>query len=136
MTIKELEERTGMPRANIRYYEDEKLISPLRQPNGYRDYSEEDVRTLEKIKLLRQLHLDIETIRQVQQGQLTLEQALFNQLTRLEGDRNAIDRAVDVCRRRQCIQLRTRRLGAGAGVLPALGGQHGGAPGLPGDCGL
>lgn len=99
MTIKELEERTGMPRANIRYYEDEKLISPLRQPNGYRDYSEEDVRTLEKIKLLRQLHLDIETIRQVQQGQLTLEQALFNQLTRLEGDRNAIDRAVDVCRR-------------------------------------
>lgn len=99
MTIKELEERTGMPRANIRYYEEEKLISPQRLPNGYRDYSEEDANTLEKIKLLRQLHLDIDTIRLVQQGQLTLEQALFNQLTRLEGDKNSIDRALEVCRK-------------------------------------
>ena len=57
MTIKELEERTGMPRANIRYYEEQELIFPQRLPNGYRDYSEEDANTLEKIKLLRQLHL-------------------------------------------------------------------------------
>ena len=99
MTIKELEERTGMPRANIRYYEEQKLIFPQRLPNGYRDYSEEDANTLEKIKLLRQLHLDIDTIRLVQQGDLTLEQALFNQLTRLEGDKNAIDRALEVCRK-------------------------------------
>ena len=28
MTIKELEQRTGMPRANIRYYEEEGLLSP------------------------------------------------------------------------------------------------------------
>ena len=52
MTIKELEQRTGMPRANIRYYEEEGLLSPRRLDNGYRDYAEEDVRTLEKIKLL------------------------------------------------------------------------------------
>ena len=47
MTIKELEERTGMARANIRFYESEGLLSPARQENGYRDYSEEDVKTLE-----------------------------------------------------------------------------------------
>ena len=99
MTIKELEERTGMPRANIRYYEEEKLISPVRLPNGYRDYSEEDANTLEKIKLLRQLHLDIDTIRLIQQGKLPLEKALFNQMTRLEGDRNTINRALEVCRK-------------------------------------
>ena len=87
MTIKELEARTGMVRANIRYYEEEGLLSPRRLENGYRDYSEEDVRTLEKIKLLRSLQLDIGTIRQLQRGTLTLEQAMFNQLTRLEGDR-------------------------------------------------
>lgn len=98
MTIKELEERTGMARANIRYYEEEGLISPERKPNGYRDYSEEDVRTLEKIRLLRQLHLDIETIRLVQTGQLSLEQALFSLLNRLEGDKTAIGRAVEICR--------------------------------------
>lgn len=99
MTIKELEERTGMTRANIRYYEEEKLLSPRRLPNGYRDYSEEDAATLEKIRLLRQLHLDIDTIRLVQQGQLTLEQALFSQLNRLESDKRTIDRALEVCRR-------------------------------------
>lgn len=82
MTIKELEQRTGMPRANIRYYEEEGLLSPRRLDNGYRDYAEEDVRTLEKIKLLRSLQLDIGTIRLLQQGKLTLKQAMFNQLTR------------------------------------------------------
>lgn len=98
MTIKELEERTGLARANIRFYEDEGLLCPKRLPNGYRDYSEEDVLTLEKIKLLRQLHLDINTIRLVQQGELTLERALFSQRSRLEGDRVLIDRALEVCK--------------------------------------
>ena len=73
MTIKELEQRTGMPRANIRYYEEEGLLSPRRLDNGYRDYAEEDVRTLEKIKLLRSLQLDIGTIRLLQQGKLILK---------------------------------------------------------------
>ena len=98
MTIKELESRTGMTRANIRFYEGEGLLSPKRLDNGYRDYSEEDARTLEKIKLLRQLQLDIDTIRKVQQGTLTLEQALFTQTTRLEGDKAVIERAAQVCR--------------------------------------
>lgn len=98
MTIKELEAKTGMARANIRFYEREGLLSPRRLDNGYRDYGEEDERTLEKIKLLRQLQLDIDTIRAVQQGALTLEQALFSQITRLEGDQALIERAAQVCR--------------------------------------
>ena len=98
MTIKELEQKTGMARANIRYYEGEGLLSPKRLDNGYRDYSEEDARTLEKIKLLRQLQLDIDTIRKVQEGTLTLDQALFVQETKLEGDRLLIERAAAVCR--------------------------------------
>ena len=96
MTIKELEERTGMTRANIRFYESEGLLSPARRENGYRDYSEEDVKTLEKIKLLRELHLDIDTIRLVQKGELPLERALFTLLTKLEGDKAALDRAAQV----------------------------------------
>lgn len=99
MTIKELENRTGMTRANIRFYEGEGLLSPKRLDNGYRDYSEEDARTLEKIKLLRQLQLDIDTIRKIQLGALTLEQALFVQQTKLEGDRAVIERAAAVCRK-------------------------------------
>lgn len=98
MTIKELENRTGMTRANIRFYESEGLLAPKRLDNGYRDYSEGDVQTLEKIKLLRQLQLDLDTIRALQAGTLTMEQALFTQMTRLEGDRAMIEQAVQVCR--------------------------------------
>ena len=97
MTIKELEALVDMTRANIRFYEQEGLISPARQPNGYRDYSQEDADTLSKIKLFRQLHLDLDTIRALQSGELTLTQALEKQLTELEADQSALDRARQVC---------------------------------------
>ena len=99
MTIKELEALVGMTRANIRFYEQEGLISPARQPNGYRDYSREDADTLSKIKLFRQLHLDLDAIRKLQSGELTLDRALEGQLTELEADQDALDRARQVCRR-------------------------------------
>ena len=53
MTIKEMETRSGLTRANIRFYEAEGLLTPQRRPNGYRDYSEEDLAELQRIKLLR-----------------------------------------------------------------------------------
>ena len=56
MTIKEVEETTGLSRSHIRFYEKEKLFCPSRDGrNGYRDYSEEDVRAIQKIAFLRTL---------------------------------------------------------------------------------
>ena len=50
MTIKEVEEQTGLTRSNIRFYEKEKLIEPSRNDkNGYRDYSEGDVENIKKL---------------------------------------------------------------------------------------
>ena len=49
MTIKEVEQYLGVPRATIRFYEKEGLISPNRVENGYREYSTEDVAKLKKI---------------------------------------------------------------------------------------
>lgn len=97
MTIKELEEALSMTRANIRFYEQEGLLSPARNPNGYRDYSEEDVETLRKIKLLRGLHLELETIRALQRGEQSLSEALERQLGRLEADEAALVGAKTVC---------------------------------------
>lgn len=98
MTIKELEERVGLTRANIRFYEQEGLLSPARLENGYRDYSEADADTLSKIKLLRQLHFDLNSIRALQTGEQELTQALAAQLTELEHDREALERVQSVCR--------------------------------------
>lgn len=53
MNIKEIEQRSGLTRANIRYYEQEGLLRPARQENKYRDYSDEDLETLLRIALLR-----------------------------------------------------------------------------------
>jgi len=41
MTIKELEQELEIPRATIRFYEKENLISPKRGANSYREYSNE-----------------------------------------------------------------------------------------------
>ena len=98
MTIKELEQLVGLPRASIRFYEQEGFLSPRRLKNNYRDYSPQDARTLGKIKLLRQLHLDLDSIRRLEAGELTLTQALEDQLSALGQDRAALDRADEVCR--------------------------------------
>lgn len=76
MTIREIEEATGLPRANVRYYESLGLIHPARAANGYRDYRQEDLDTLLKIKLLRQLDCSLENIQALERGERSLEQVL------------------------------------------------------------
>lgn len=98
MTIKTLEERVGMTRASIRFYEDQGFLAPARRENGYRDYSDADAEVLRKIKLFRSLYLDLDAIHRLQSGELTLDQALADQLSALEADQAALDRARQVCR--------------------------------------
>ena len=76
MTIQEVEKQSGMTRANIRFYEEKGLLTPQRQPNGYRDYSAADLETLRRVCLLRSLDIPIDTIRALQAGQCTLEAVL------------------------------------------------------------
>lgn len=50
MRIGELASRTGVSIRSLRYYEDQNLLAPIRQKNGYREYSslaEEQVRTIQ-----------------------------------------------------------------------------------------
>ena len=97
MTIKELENILGMTRANIRFYEQEGFITPARGGNNYRIYSWEDADTLKKIKLLRQLGLPLDTIKQMQQGELELDVALARQQRTLEEQRAELEWAGRVC---------------------------------------
>ena len=79
MKIQELERKTGLERASIRFYEKEGLLNPKRLENGYREYSEADAELLKKIKLLRQLGMSVEKIRQLQQGSEDLSAAIARQ---------------------------------------------------------
>ncbi len=99
MNISQVETLLDMTRANIRFYEQEGLVCPRREKNGYRDYAEEDVETLRKIKLLRQLGLPLETIRRVQAGELPLSEALSAREAQLAAEQSELEWAQRVCRR-------------------------------------
>lgn len=87
MKINEVEAAVGVTKKNIRFYEEEGLISPRREPgNGYRSYSEADVERLRRIKLLRKLDVPLAEIRQME---------------RLCARRTDLDEAINFCERLQ-----------------------------------
>ncbi len=98
MQIQTIEEKTGLDRATIRYYEQEGLIFPKRLQNGYRDYSEKNLQDLLKIKLLRQIGLPLESIFQLMEGKDHLKSALENQLIVLKDHKAKIENAETVCK--------------------------------------
>ena len=108
MTIREIEELSGMTRANIRFYEKEGLITPERNSNGYRNYSEEDLNTLKRIRLLRTLHLSLEDIKSLSRNEQELAELLIRHLTNLKKEQQSLGRSVEVCerlcKRSGCIQ--------------------------------
>lgn len=85
MKIKEVEQLTGITKANIRYYESQGLISPNRESNGYRTYDESHIRELLKIKLLRAIGLPIESIKALCDGKKSLEEALSARKSQFQG---------------------------------------------------
>lgn len=101
MTIKEIETLSGLTRANIRFYEEEGFITPARGENGYRDYSEEDLAVLKKIKLLRMLHISLGEIKSLQKGEQSLRDALETHLEKLAQDKSEIGHSQKVCKTMQ-----------------------------------
>jgi len=100
MKIYQVEELVGITKKNIRFYEDEGLLYPERNPeNGYRDYTLKDVRQLEKIKLLRKLSLPIEDIRLLQKGSLSFTESMNRQIERLEKEAKNAELMKDFCQK-------------------------------------
>lgn len=98
MNTKQMEELTGITRQNIRYYERQGLLEPARDAgNAYRDYSDEDVRRLKLIKMLRMLDMPLKEIGQVLDGTLPLKEAAARQQEALLRQQKQIQAAVEVC---------------------------------------
>ena len=98
MKINEVEAAVGITKKNIRFYEEEGLIAPGREPgNGYRSYSQADVERLQRIKLLRKLDVPLADIREMLAGQKTLAEGMAQQLERLSTRRKDLDEAIGFC---------------------------------------
>ena len=98
MKINEVEALVGVTKKNIRFYEEQGLLSPRRNSeNGYRDYGSEEVDTLRRIKLMRKLGVPISDIRQMQSGSLTVADGMRRHLVTLEREEQNIKQAVRLC---------------------------------------
>lgn len=98
MKIYQVEELVGVTKKNIRFYEDQGLLNPKRNPeNDYREYSLADVKQLQKIKLLRKIDVPIEEIRLLQQGKKSFEQTMQTQIEALEKQQKDAQIMVNLC---------------------------------------
>lgn len=98
MKINQVEELVGITKRNIRFYEKEGLLAPARnKDNGYREYSQADVDTLNRIKLLRKLDLPLEEIRKMQGGMLTLEDGLRRHIIQIARQRENLNTMEQLC---------------------------------------
>ena len=52
MRIGDLAAKTGVSRRLLRYYEEQSLLRPLRLANGYREYTDDDVANVHRIRYL------------------------------------------------------------------------------------
>src|SRR5699024_3528675 len=84
-------------RANIRFYEKEGLLSPQRKSNGYRDYTEEDVETLKRIRLLRSIHISLEDIRTLNENVCELTELLPTHLIKLKEKNQDLEQYRFIC---------------------------------------
>lgn len=65
MNVGEAARRSGLPTKTIRYYEEIGLLAPLRQANGYRSYTPDDVHRLHFLRRARGLGFSVEDCRQL-----------------------------------------------------------------------
>lgn len=98
MTIKEVEEKTGLARSNIRFYEKEMLIQPIRNGNnGYREYSDTNVEDIKKIAYLRTLGISIDDIRNIMLQKISLYEVVEKQEQVLKTKISDLENAKTMC---------------------------------------
>jgi len=65
MNISQAARRAGLTPKALRYYESIDLLTPQRGPNGYREYAESDVATLQFIQRARSCGFSVEEVREL-----------------------------------------------------------------------
>lgn len=101
MKINDVEKLLGITKANIRFYEKEGLITPSRSENGYREYSETDVRLLKDIIILRKLGIPIQQIADILDGVMPLQNALQTNIQSLQREIKQLTGSLILCRQLQ-----------------------------------
>lgn len=108
MNIKQAEAETGISRRNIRFYEAQGLLRPQRNAdNSYREYTDEDIRTLKLIRMLRMTDMPLEEIRGILSGSCPLSVTAARHKERLIRRQEELLGAIRLCDGLQGQQIQT-----------------------------
>lgn len=99
MLINEVESIVGLSKKSIRYYEQVGLFNPKRcENNDYRDYSEEDIILLKRIKFLRELDVSIQDLKKLKEGELSLKECMQDKIKQIEEYEKNYKKLSSMCR--------------------------------------
>lgn len=106
LTIGQLARRTGLPVRTIRFWSDSGIIAPVgRSSGGYRLYDMDAVGRLDLIRTLRELGLDLDTVRRVLRRQTSIAE-----VARVHAD--ALDAEIRVLQLRRALLRSVARHGS------------------------
>ncbi|TNH26255.1 MerR family transcriptional regulator [Micromonospora orduensis] len=113
-TIGELARRTGLSVKTLRYYADQGIVPPTdRSPAGYRRFGPDAVARLELVRTLRDLGVDLASIRRVVDREVSLQEVTATHA-------EALTVQIRVLRQRQAVLATVSRRGAGPEELDLL----------------
>lgn len=100
MKIKDAEKLTGIPSANIRFYEKEGLLLPGRNAqNNYREYDEETIERLNQIKIFRVLGIPLEDIKRIFHNERSVESVIQDRLNTIHTEEMQLKEIRVACER-------------------------------------
>ena len=109
LQIGEVAERTGVTQRTLRFYEEKGLLrTPTRMDGGFRLYSEDDVKRVEKIRKLQDLlGISLADIKDMVDAEEVLRElrAQYNPEAALPEKRRQLEKAIEVTRAQHAIVL-------------------------------
>ncbi|AEV83318.1 MerR family transcriptional regulator [Actinoplanes sp. SE50] len=114
LSIGDLARRTGLTVKTVRFYSDLGVVAPAtRSPAGYRRYAADAVARLDLVRTLRELGIDLATIRTVVDRQSTLPEVAA-------AHADALQAQIRVLRIRRAVLTVAARRGAGPAQLEVI----------------
>lgn len=97
MKISDVIKEVNLSKRAIKYYEEEGLLEVVRNRNGYRDYSKENIETLKEISIYRKLGLSIQEIKELKKNKD--DAILVDILEKMESELTEKSKEVDALRK-------------------------------------
>lgn len=105
MKINEVEKQLNISSYTLRYYEKMNLIKPQRDENGYRHYSEEDIKKLNKIRFLREMEIPLGDIQAILSEEKTFQDVLKEHLKTIDLQMQSLQVVKELCQKLNAQEL-------------------------------